>query len=132
MFTLNIKNSITISSELSESEVSAIPDVNVRDIKNGYVWYALPAITISGQPTIFNLCFFNKKIRSLNISLSNQEKYGGSWSEFSESKEILRAEDTENLLYELGYKTGKFSWGEICCGCDAKSGSGYAVVRYAL
>ena len=129
MFNLKIKNSITVSSSLSESEVSAVPDVNVRDIKNGYVWYELPATSIDGQLAIITLCFFNQKIHSLTISLSNQEKYGDVWSE---SKERLRAEDTEYLLNELGYKTGKFSWGEIWCGYDAKSSGGYAVVSYAL
>ncbi|BDU39599.1 hypothetical protein [Vibrio nigripulchritudo] len=132
MFTFYINNSITISSELLESDVSIIPDVKVHDIKNGYIWYTLPPFEINGESTIFNLCFFNKKLQSLNISISNKEKYGGGWSEFSEAKESLRAKATEKLLYGLGYRTGKFPWGEIWCGYDAKSGLGHAVVRYAL
>src|SRR5690554_1669471 len=95
-FKLELKNGITICSALPESEVAIVPGVNKRDIKNGYVWYAFPPIEINGEQVVFNLCFFQSKIQSLNISISNQEKYGDSWNDFSEAKEKLRAKDTED------------------------------------
>jgi hypothetical protein len=131
-FKLNLKNSIRICSDLLESDVSTIPGVNIRDIKNGYIWYGLPPIEINGESTIFDLCFFQSKIQSLDISISNHKKYGFGWDELSETKERLRAKDTEKLISTLGYQTGKFPWGSIWCGYDAKSGFGSVVVSYAL
>jgi hypothetical protein len=131
-FKLDLQNGITLCSELSESKVAVMPDVNKRDMKNGYVWYALPANEINGENIIFNLCFFHSIIQSLDISISNSEKYGGSWNDFSEAKERSRAKDTENWLSNIGYQVGKYSWGEIWAGYDAKGGFGHAVVRYAL
>ena len=131
-FKLELKNGITICSALPESEVAIVPGVNKRDIKNGYVWYAFPPIEINGGQVVFNLCFFQSKIQSLNISISNQEKYGDSWNDFSEAKEKLRAKDTEKWLSNIGHKVGKYSWGEIWAGYDSKGGFGHGVVRYAL
>jgi hypothetical protein len=131
-FRLDLKNGITLGSELSESEVSLMSDVNQRDMKNGYVWYALPPVEVIGEKIVFDLCFFKSKIQSLNMSISNPEKYGGSWSDFSERKEKLRAKDTEMWLSNIGYQVGKYSWGEIWAGYDSKGGFGHAVVRYVL
>lgn len=131
-FRLDLPNRIIISSVLSETEVSALPDVNKRDIKNGYVWYSFPATEIKGEKIVFSICFFEGKIKSLNISISNPELYGGGWSDFSETKEKARAKDIEKWLSSIGYKTGKYSWGEIWAGYDSKGGSGHAVVQYAI
>ncbi|GEM_PF-3600779 len=131
-FRLDLKNGLILSSELSESEVVVIPDVNIRDMKNGYIWYALPPVEMNGEKIVFNLCFFQSKLQSVNVSIANPELYGGSWNDFSEDKEKLRAKDTEKWLSNIGYKTGKYSWGVIWAGYDSKGGFGHAVVRYAL
>lgn len=131
-FKLELKNGIILCSDLSESEVAIVPDVNQRDIKNGYIWYAFPPIELKGEKVAFNLCFFQSQIQSINISLSNPEKYGGGWNDFSEAKEMMRAKDTEKWLSSIGHKVGKYTWGEIWAGYDSKGGFGHAVVRYAL
>ncbi|MFG1497325.1 hypothetical protein ABMA57_11885 [Saccharospirillum sp. HFRX-1] len=131
-FKLKLQNGITICSDLSESEVATVHDVNQRDMKNGYIWYKFPPIELNGEIVVFNLCFFQSQMQSLSISLSNPEKYGGSWSDFSESKEKLRAKDTEKWLSNIGHKVGKYSWGNIWAGYDSKGGFGHAVVSYAL
>ena len=131
-FKLDLQNGITLSSDLSESEIAKMADINERNLGNGYVWYALSPIEIGGEAIIFSLCFFQSKIQVLNISVANPDKYGSSWNDFSEAKEKLRAKDTEEWLFNIGYKVGKFSWGEIWAGYDPKAGSGHAVIRYAL
>lgn len=131
-FKLDLGNGITLSSELSESDVSALPDVHQRDMKNGYFWYTLPTIAIHGESVGFSLCFFSSKIESISIFVTNVQKYGASWNDFSESKEKLRAKDTEKWLSGIGYRVGKYSWGEVWAGYDSKSGFGHAVIRYAL
>ena len=131
-FSIELPSGITISSVVTETEVSAQPDVNKRDMGNGYVWYTFPESEIESEIVIFSLCFFEGAIQSLSISLSNPELYGGGWDEFSETKEKARAKDTEKWLSSIGYKTGKYSWGEIWVGYDSKGGFGNAVVQYAL
>ena len=107
-FKLDLRNGITINSNLSESEISNIPDVNGRNLGNGYVWYALSPIEIGGEAIIFSLCFFQSKIQMLNVSVVNPDKYGSSWNDFSEAKEKLRAKDTEKWLSNIGYKSVNF------------------------
>jgi hypothetical protein len=131
-FNIDLPNGITISTDLSESDVVKIPEVNTRDIKNGYVWHAFPPMEISGEAIVFNICFFQSKIQCINISISNSDKYGGGWSDFCEDKEKLRAKDTEAWLSHFGYPVGKYTWGEVWAGYDSKGGFGLAVVRYAL
>tara|TARA_R110001592_G_scaffold359327_1_gene665532 strand:- start:121 stop:528 length:408 start_codon:yes stop_codon:yes gene_type:complete len=131
-FKLDLRNGITLSSDLSESEIAKMPNINERNLGNGYVWYTLSPIEIAGEVIICSLCFFQSKIQILNISIDNPDKYGCSWNDFSEAKEKLRAKDTEKWLFNMGYKVGKFSWGEIWAGYDPKAGSGHAGIRYAL
>lgn len=131
-FKIDLLNGITISSSLSEADVANVPEASTRDMKNGYTWYALPPIEINGETIVFDICFFESKIQSINISISNADKYGGGWNDFSEAKEKLRAKDTEAWLSKIGYRTGKHSWGEVWAGYDSKGGFGHAVVRYAL
>ena len=131
-FKLDLPNGITISSVLSETEVSVLSDVNKRDMKNGYVWYSFPSTEVKGKKISFELCFFEGVIQSINIAMLNSELYGGGWNDFSETKEKKRAKDTEKWLSSIGYKIGKYSWGEVWAGYDSKGGSGCGVVRYAL
>ncbi|WP_146168182.1 hypothetical protein [Pseudomonas mangrovi] len=131
-FRLELKSGLIICSELSETEVAELPDTDKRDMNNGYIWYSLPPVEISGQRIIFSLCFFCSKLQSVNVAIVNPELYGSNWNDFSEEKEKLRAKDTEKWLMNIGYKTGKYSWGEIWAGFDSKGGFGHAVVRYSL
>ena len=131
-FKLEIPSRVTLSSVLREEDVSTLPDIVRDDLNNGYVWYTFPAVEINKEKIIFSLCFFKKKIQSIDLSISNPELYGGSWNDFSEEKEKARAKAIEQWLSNIGYKTGKYSWGEVWAGYNSKSGSGLAVIRYAL
>lgn len=129
-FEVELNNGLKISSNLKEGDVSSIPNVHPRDIGNGYIWYTLPATEIDQLQVVFGLCFFNGELRDINVSISNPELYGGSWNDFSEAKEKLRAKHTEEWLVNRGHKVGEFSWGSVWAGYDSKGGFGHAVVRY--
>ena len=129
-FEIELNDGIRISSVLKEKDVSTLPNVHPRDIGNGYVWYWLPAVELDNLQVLFGLCFFSGELRDINVSLSNPDLYGGSWNDFSEEKEKLRAKHTEQWLAKRGYKTGTFQWGTIWAGYDSKGGFGHAVVRY--
>lgn len=129
-FHIEISEGLNISSNLAEEEISSIPSVHSRDIGNGCTWYWLPVTDIDDLQIVFGVCFFNGVLKDISISLSNVELYGGSWDDFSKSKEELRAKDTEKWLSNRGYKTGSYSWGSVWAGYDGKGGFGHAVVRY--
>lgn len=131
-FEIKLPNGIIISSKLLETEVAIIDDVRKNDMGNGYVLYCMPPVELNNEKIVFNLCFYNGALNSLNMSIYNPDLYGHGWNDFSEEKERACAKETENWLAINGYKTGKYSWGEIWAGYDAKSGSGHAGVRYAL
>jgi hypothetical protein len=123
---------IEISSELKEADVSVLPEVSKRDMKNGYVWYRFLPVTISGEVIAISLCFFNGTLKELSLGLANPDLYGGGWNDWSEEKEKARARDTEKWLNSLGFNAGKYYWGEIWANYDAKGASGSAGVRFAL
>ena len=129
-FELDLNNGMVISAELQEAEVSALPGVHPRDIDNDYTWYWLPAIEINDLKVVFGLSFLEGSLKDINVSLSNPELYGGSWDDFSEKKEKLRAKHTEEWLTQIGYKVGTFPWGSVWAGYDGKGGFGHAVIRY--
>jgi hypothetical protein len=129
-FEIDTSEGIKISSDLNDEDVSSIQNVHPRDIGNGYVWYWLPPTAIDNLNVVFGVCFFEGKLQSVNISLSNPEIYGGGWDDFSEAKEKLRAQHTAEWLAKRGYKLGEFDWGSIWSGYDSKGGFGHAVVRY--
>lgn len=97
---------------------------------NGYVWYTIPEHQILGKNVIFDLCFLNGKIYSINFWLHDDTLYGSSWDDWSEEKEKLRADDTVSWVIAIGYQPGKYSWGEIWAGLDKKEGLGGGGVRY--
>lgn len=129
-FEIELKDGLKISSSLMEKDISIIPEAHPRDIGNGYVWYSLPPAEIDSLQVVFGLCFYEGELRDINVSLSNPELYGGSWNDFSEAKEKLRAKHTEEWLSKRGYKVGTFAWGSVWAGYDSKGGFGHAVVRY--
>lgn len=129
-FEIKLPNGIVLSSELTEGVVSKLPDVQPREIGNGYVWYLLPTFEIDAVQVVFDLCFWEGNLKDINLSLSNPDLYGNSWNDFSEAKETLRAKHTEKWLASKGYSVGKYTWGSVWAGYDGKGGVGHAVVRY--
>lgn len=129
-FELDLKNGMVISSALREGEISALLGVYPRYIDSGYTRYWLPAIELNDATVVFGFSFFKGLLKDINISLLNPELYGGSWDDFSEKKEKLRAKHTEEWLARIGYKTGTFPWGSVWAEYDGKGGIGHAVIRY--
>ena len=130
-FELNLKNGMVVSSSLQEDEVSTLPGVHPRDIGNGYTWYWLPAIEINDVNVVFGFSFLNGSLKDINVSLSNPDLYGGSWDDFSEIKEKLRAKHTQEWLAQIGCNVGTYPWGSVWAGYDGKGGFGHAVIRYS-
>ena len=132
-FKLSHPVGVEISAILKETDVSALLGINKRDMNNGYVWYYLKSVIISGEAISFNLCFFQGALKEISLVLSNPELYGsGDWNDWSEEKERARAKDTERWLNSMGFNVGSYQWGVIWAGYDLKGARGSAGIRYTL
>lgn len=129
-FSISHPVGIELTSELKESELWSVSGVKERDMYNGWVWYDLPTAEIQEKSVIFSISFFKKDIRKINIGLIDPDLYGSGWDEWSEEKELLRIEHIREWLTAIGYKSGKYSWGEVWVGYDSKGGSGYGSIRF--
>ncbi len=121
---------IKISRDLKESAIVSIKNVSKNHMNTGYIWYTLPISKVLGSDVAFSLCFLNGILHSVVFSLINPDLYSSSWDEWSEEKQQLCANHTEEWLSSNGYKVGSYSWGEIWSSYDKKSASGGCGVRY--
>jgi hypothetical protein len=129
-FVLQHPCGLTISRRLAESDVAAVHGATRQDMGTGFVWYSLPMASICGSEVAMRLCFHESALDSLHVALADPGLYGGSWGDWSEERERLRAKNTEDWLRTLGYSTGTFAWGEVWAGYDPKGASGGGGIRY--
>jgi hypothetical protein len=124
---------IRISRDLKEVELtSALPGVEASktDMRTGWIWYRLPPFT-DGEVVVAMSLGFNSGLLE-RVTLTNADvTFGGSWNEWSEEKERLRAASIGAWLRSKGFAAGTYSWGSVWAGFDAKGGSGSASVEYA-
>jgi hypothetical protein len=119
----------TISRHLTESDIANIDGITKQDMGTGYIWYSVPSADLSGSMVAVSLCFHKGILDRLQVAVET----GGeavSWDDWSEEKERLRAEHTDNWLSRIGYPPGKYDWGEVWAGYDPKGGFGGGSVRY--
>jgi hypothetical protein len=114
---------------LTESDIPKISGITKRDMGTGFVWYSLPLADLSDSRIAMSLCFHKGILDQLNIAVvTGGEKL--SWDDWSEEKERTRARHTENWLSKIGYRPGKYPWGEIWAEYDPKGGVGGGGLRY--
>ncbi len=133
-FSLDHESGLSISAVLSESDVtsaiSAEDGLKVRNLKNGWVWYTLPPMKVEALKAAVSLAFENGRLKIIQLAHIDASLYGNGWSDWDESKEKLRAKNTEKMIQALGFSIGNFSWGSIWCGYDAKSGSSNGIITF--
>ncbi|MDB6174154.1 MAG: hypothetical protein JWL59_3465 [Chthoniobacteraceae bacterium] len=101
-----------------------------RDMRTGWVWYTLPSFPDAGISLIISLGFVDGFLREISIAHDDTTLYGRGWDDWSEEKEILRAENTAKWFKKKGFELGTFSWGSIWASYDPKGGFGSGGVRY--
>lgn len=128
---IQISERITISTQLSEMEVAQIEDVEKQEMeKGGYVWYRLPVVEVDAHRMIFSLAFYEGKLREFKIALVESKQNNGSWKDWSETEERLRAEAIAAWLRDKGYAARVYPWGEVWVGYDPQTGAGYAHIGF--
>ncbi|WP_145454269.1 hypothetical protein [Gimesia panareensis] len=128
---IQISEGITISTQLSETEAAQIEGVEQQDMqKGGYVWYRLPVVEVDEHRMIFSLAFYEGKLREYSIALVESKQKDGSWNDWSESEERLRAEAIAAWLRDKGYAARVYPWGEVWVGYDPQTGAGCAHIGF--
>lgn len=128
-FTLLHPNGLQIHAALAESDALALPDVDRRDMRTGYVWYDLPVASIEGEAVGMSLCFFRGQLWGLQVAVIDA-RFGTGWDDWSELKERARTEATREWLERVGYPAGSYQWGEVWAVYDAKGAFGGGGVRF--
>ncbi|MFB0725014.1 hypothetical protein ACEU6F_04970 [Aeromonas salmonicida] len=119
---------------LREAELETflnVLDIKVRDVGTGWIWYRLPTFADGEIGIGIELGFNHGNLQELILFHDDPAIYGTGWSDWSETKEKLRAESTLCWLQDRGFDTGQHYWGEVWSYYDAKSGFGSGRVRYS-
>jgi len=96
----------------------------------GWVRVQLPPFQDGEVLVALSVAFNAGVLESITLTDARPE-FGANWGEWSEARERLRAESIGTWLTSKGFPAGKYPWGVVGWGYDAKGGSGSAVVRYA-
>lgn len=110
--------------------LQTIPSVikSKRDMGTGWVWYSLPPFE-DGEIIVAISLGFNLGTLGMIGLADAHDKFGTSWSEWSEDKERARASSIGSWLTKRGIGAGNYSWGSVWVGYDPKGGGGSATVR---
>lgn len=91
----------------------------------------IPASDLMELPAILTLYFHDEQLESVSIS-ALAERFGGSWDDWSEEKELERKQFHDQwLTTSIGSSTCDQSWGQLSSHFDAKGGFSTITVRYA-
>lgn len=125
-----IKVGPALKETVIKEAIDATSEIKVRDMNTGWIWYDLPIVITADKHMRMSLAFFSGVLCEIQLADTNSSLYGSSWNDWSESREKLRAKNTEGWLNELSFSIGSYSWGQIWAGYDAKGGFGHAIIRY--
>jgi hypothetical protein len=124
---------LTITPSLSKSVLLASPLVDRGDWTNERGgWYAaiLKPMTIAGESIGVSLMFEAEELDSINLWV-NDPKYGTSWDDFTEEKELARDQKHRAwLAATVGEWDSKFKWGSIHCCHDERSDGSTIMLKY--
>lgn len=95
-------------------------------MRNGWVWIRLPAFADGDVVVDMALGFDNDRLE--HIALADLDSKHDS-DVGSEKEQRRRAASIGNWLTMKGYPPGRYPWGVVSAGYDAKSSSGSASVR---
>ncbi|HEY2580847.1 MAG TPA: hypothetical protein VGI43_03525 [Mucilaginibacter sp.] len=104
-------------------------DIEVRDVKTGYIHYTIRDINLKNYYFYFSLCFFGDKLARLTFGFKDQPGML-SWDDWSEAKEIQRKVEYDHWLNDEIGTLRTFPWGTIVTFFDGKGGGSGIVLRY--
>jgi hypothetical protein len=91
----------------------------------------IPACDLMSLPACLTLFFYHQQLDSVSI-VASDERFGASWSDWSETKEFERKRFHDQWLTDtIGTTNTHLSWGKLSSNFDAKSGFSSIHVRYS-
>lgn len=128
---LQLDSGLILSPALSRSQFLASSDGTASTVfvKNE-PWCSF-RVEVPAEQVALALFFKAEVLESVRIVLTDQ-KFGTSWADWSEHKEMGRKAATDQWLLAHGLTPGKkYGWGSVWCGFDSKGGFSSAVIRYS-
>lgn len=114
----------------------------LRDMQNGYVWYSFQNVPISSHVFSVSLLFQSSLFHMTMMSISHP-KYGQSWDDWTEAKELQRKQEHDALLRQelerepdvrrskpYPYIEYKVAYGSISSSYDPRSASSSISITY--
>ena len=93
--------------------------------------FDLPPIAQADTNLVIRVQFYGERLTEVSLSHS-APRFGNSWAEWSEERELERKAFHELwLARELRLPQGPFRWGDVRSCYDAKGCSSYIQIRYA-
>jgi hypothetical protein len=109
----------------------AFAGASVLDQNEPWCSYRLPEIAQAGSRLCVVLQFHGEQLQSLTL-YHDADRFGTSWSDWSEERELARKAFHEDwLTRELGIRLGHYPWGDISSNYDPKGGSSSIIIRYS-
>lgn len=115
----------------------------IRDMQNGYIWYTFQNVPISSQLFSLSLLFQSSVLNMVIMSVSDA-KYGQSWDDWTEEKELQRKQQHDAFLNKelqrqpdvrrwkpYPYIEYKVAYGRIQSSYDPRSASSSISITYA-
>jgi len=93
--------------------------------------FSIGLYEITGLHFIISLWFYDEKLDCIDL-VHSDKKFGSSWADWSESRELDRKHvHDEWLISLLGSPPYTYDWGTISSDFDKKSGGSSIVIRYS-
>lgn len=127
-FLISHPSGIQISALLTESGIIlTVPEAasSRKDMGTGWTWYRLPSFSHKDTSICLSLGFNSGRLR---IIMANGAA-GGGWGDWSEARERATATTIGAWLETQGLPAGKYPWGIVSVGYDAKSATGGATIE---
>jgi len=120
---LNIAEGFEFSKKTKPAELLAYfrqDEVNVKDIGNGYFHYFIRNVPIETEHFSFVLIFYRGQLDTILFGFDYSPD--DTWENWSEEKELRRAEKYNKWLTRQIGTARNFWWGSAWADFDAKSG----------
>jgi len=116
-------------SEFMESPLFAGGDWTNK--KDGWYHAVAAPLTIGELHFQASVMFRHERMNTAYLSIDDA-RYGSSWADYSEPKELAADQRHREWLVEtIGVESGKFPWGRIDCAYDSKSGFSSIILSYS-
>ena len=125
------ETAVSMEASPADLEGQAIRDQDGWDDRDGHKWtiLSLEPIVCRGRSVLSTFRFCDDVLFSADFAVSD-DRFGGSWSDYSKDKELERKAEHDQLLNEVLGSKREFPWGTVWSVFDERSGGSSFGVNY--